>query len=152
MTVQEPSPDQSQRNQMSNDPSGFGAPDQDRKRMGAHVGPSEVVPSAPRSGVSSRPYSGGVSATGGSLIDKSVGAALVLTFFFGPFGLFYVTVKGAVIMILLSVVVALVTVGFGLFLLWPIVMVWAAVAASRMHQEFEIWKVQQLAGGGRAQV
>jgi len=46
-------------------------------------------------------------------VDKSVGAALVLTFFFGPLGLFYITVLGAVIMTVVAIIVAILTVGIG---------------------------------------
>jgi hypothetical protein len=80
-------------------------------------------------------------------IDKSVGAALVLTFFFGPLGLFYINVRDALIVLILAIVVGIVTLGFGLLLLWPITMVWAAVTASKRHQEFEAWKIAKLTGG-----
>jgi hypothetical protein len=85
--------------------------------------------------------------TPGSPIDKSVGAALVLTFFFGPLGLFYINVRGAVIAIIVSLIVGLLTLGFGLLFVWPITMVWAAVTASTKHQKFEEWKIGKLAGG-----
>ena len=80
-------------------------------------------------------------------IDKSVGAALVLTFFFGPLGLFYINVRDALIALVLSVIVGIITLGFGLLFLWPITMVWAAVTASKRHQDFEAWKIGKLAGG-----
>lgn len=83
----------------------------------------------------------------GPPIDKSVGAALVLTFFFGPFGLFYTSVRDAIIAIIVSIIVGLITIGFGLFLVWPVCMVWAAVTASKKHQEFEAWKIEKLSGG-----
>jgi hypothetical protein len=80
-------------------------------------------------------------------LDKSVGAALVLTFFFGPLGLFYITTVGAVVMTIVAIIVAIITVGFGLLLIWPITMVWSAVVASRQHQEFETWKIGRLTSG-----
>ncbi len=80
-------------------------------------------------------------------IDKSVGAALVLTFFFGPLGLFYITIAGAVVMTIVAIIVAIFTLGFGLLLIWPITMIWSAVVASRQHQEFEAWKIGRLTGG-----
>ncbi|MEP7162119.1 MAG: hypothetical protein ABI746_13630 [Dermatophilaceae bacterium] len=61
---------------------------------------------------------------------KSVGIALLLTFFFGPLGMLYSTVTGAVVMVLVNLLVGLLTYGFGLFLTWPICMIWAATAAS----------------------
>lgn len=93
------------------------------------------------------PMSSAAQPAAGPPIDKSIGAALVLTFFFGPLGLFYINVRDAVIAIIVSIVVALITLGFGLLLIWPISMVWAAVTASKRHQEFEAWKIEKLAGG-----
>ncbi len=68
---------------------------------------------------------------------KSVGLALMLTFLFGPFGMFYCTVSGAIVMILLwflSCIPAVLTLGFSMILtvplLWTIQLAWAAWAAS----------------------
>lgn len=80
--------------------------------------------------------------------DKSVGAAIVLTFLFGPFGMFYTSVAGAFMMIVTGFVVGLLTFGVGLFVIWPITMVWAAVSASGKHQAFEAWRVNALVVGG----
>ena len=66
---------------------------------------------------------------------KSVGVALVLTFFFGPFGMLYSTVSGALIMLAVLFVVGFVVFGLFWFLLWPLAwagsMVWGALAAAR---------------------
>jgi hypothetical protein len=77
-------------------------------------------------------------------VDKSVGAALVLTFFFGPIGMFYASIVGALVMIVLALAVGLLTFGFGLLVIWPATMIWAAVAAGHKHQEYEEWKITQL--------
>lgn len=61
---------------------------------------------------------------------KSVGVALLLTFFFGPFGMFYSTVLGGAVMLALDLVLGLVTFGLWFIVAWPIQMVWAAIAAS----------------------
>lgn len=76
--------------------------------------------------------------------DKSVGAALVLTFLFGPLGLLYATVAGGLVLTVIALVVGLFTVGFGLFVIWPISMIWAATTASRKHAAYEAWKLGQL--------
>ena len=55
--------------------------------------------------------------------------------------------RGAIIAIIVSIVVGLLTLGIGLLFVWPITMVWAAVTASKKHQEFEEWKIDKLAGG-----
>lgn len=65
---------------------------------------------------------------------KSVGLAIFLGAAFGPLGLLYSTIIGAVVMFLVNIFVGLVTFGFGLFLTWPICAVWAAVAAQAYNR------------------
>ena len=70
--------------------------------------------------------------------QKSAGVAFLLTFFFGPLGMFYSTVAGAVIMVLVSifgaVLVGLATFGLGapiwLLICWFVSMIWGCIAAS----------------------
>ena len=71
--------------------------------------------------------------------DRSVGAALVLTFFFGPLGLLYVSILGGLLMTVVWIVVAIFTLGFGLIALWPITMIWAAISASNRHSRHQAW-------------
>jgi len=61
---------------------------------------------------------------------KSIGIAILLTFLFGPLGMFYSTIAGGLVMLLVSIVVAAVTLGFGLIFTYPICIIWGAVAAS----------------------
>jgi len=61
---------------------------------------------------------------------KSVGLAILLTFLFGPLGMLYSTVSGALIMLVISTIVGIFTFGIGLLLTWPICIIWAAVAAN----------------------
>lgn len=78
--------------------------------------------------------------------EKNLAAAGILTFFFGPLGMLYSTVSGAVIMFLLNVVLGVVTFGLFLFVAWPIQLVWALVAAHqhnqrvRGHSAITAWK------------
>lgn len=65
---------------------------------------------------------------------KSVGLALVLSGLFGPLGMLYSTILGAVIMFLLNIVAIFITLGIGLILTWPIGIVWAGLAA-RSHNK-----------------
>jgi hypothetical protein len=64
-----------------------------------------------------------------------VGVALVLTFFFGPFGMLYSTVSGALVMLAVLFVVGFLVFGLFWFLLWPLAwagsMVWGALAAAQ---------------------
>ncbi len=64
------------------------------------------------------------------LNQKSMGVSFLLTFFFGPLGMFYSTVLGGVVMLVVSVFVFIVTIGLGTLLTWPICIIWAAIATS----------------------
>lgn len=64
---------------------------------------------------------------------KSVFVAAILALFFGPLGMFYSTVLGAVVMFFVNLIVGVLTAGFGLILTWPIGVAWAAVAATRKN-------------------
>jgi hypothetical protein len=61
---------------------------------------------------------------------KSAGLAAVLGFLFGPLGMLYSTILGAIVMFFVAVVVGIATFGLGLFVVWPVCAVWAALAAS----------------------
>lgn len=65
---------------------------------------------------------------------KSVGLAILLTFLFGPLGMFYSTIKGAVIMLIIEFIVAIATAGLGLFITWPIPIIWGAIAAKNYNK------------------
>ena len=64
---------------------------------------------------------------------KSTILALVLCLFFGPFGMLYSTVIGAVVMLALYVVVGLLTAGIGLAVLHPVAVIWGVWAAHRAN-------------------
>jgi len=66
---------------------------------------------------------------------KNVGISIILTILFGPLGMFYSTVLGAIVMIVISVIVAILTVGFGLILTWPVCVIWGALAASSHNKK-----------------
>ena len=66
---------------------------------------------------------------------KSVAISLILTFFFGALGMLYSTIWGAIIMIIVSILVATITLGMGLFLVWPICMIWGALAAASYNKK-----------------
>jgi hypothetical protein len=68
--------------------------------------------------------------------DKSVFLAVVLTFFFGPLGLFYASASGAVVLIVAAAVGVVPTLGYVLIFVWPASMVWGAIAASNRHNAF----------------
>lgn len=66
---------------------------------------------------------------------KNPGLAALLGCLFGPLGLLYSTTKGALIMFAVNIVVGLVTLGFGLFLTWPICGVWGYKAAKAENEK-----------------
>ena len=61
---------------------------------------------------------------------QSVGLAYLLTFLFGPLGMLYSTVVGALVMLVVSVGAASCTAGLGLIITWPICILWGCMAAS----------------------
>ena len=65
---------------------------------------------------------------------KSVVVSLLLTFFFGPFGMLYSTVVGAIVMLILYVALGIPTLGWALAGLHPIAMIWGAWAADRANR------------------
>ena len=66
---------------------------------------------------------------------KSMGISIMLTVLFGPLGMLYSTIWGGVIMLVISAVVGVVTLGFGLIITWPIGVIWAAVATSSYNKK-----------------
>ena len=68
-------------------------------------------------------------------VGKSTMVAVILSLFFGPLGMLYSTVLGGIIMLIISIVVGLFTLGFGLIFTWPICVIWAALAADRQNKK-----------------
>jgi len=68
-------------------------------------------------------------------VGKSVGVSLLLTFFFGPLGLLYSTVIGAIVMLFLYLIIGIITLGFGIIILHPIAMIWGAVSVSNYNKK-----------------
>jgi len=66
---------------------------------------------------------------------KSTMVAVILAFLFGPLGMMYATVSGGVIMLIISLVVGIVTLGFGLLFTWPVCVIWAALAADKQNKK-----------------
>lgn len=73
---------------------------------------------------------------------KGVGTSVLLAALFGPLGMFYSTILGAIIMLVISVPLALITVGFSLIITWPICLLWAGLAASSHNKKLISGKKQ----------
>lgn len=67
--------------------------------------------------------------------QKSTGVAFVLTFFFGPFGLFYSSVTGGLIMTLIGIPFSVLTLGVGYFFVWVGSIIWGCVAADSHNKK-----------------
>ncbi len=66
---------------------------------------------------------------------KSAGLAILLAVLFGPLGLLYSTIMGAAVMFIVNIIAAVVTMGFGLILTWPICGIWAFVAVNSYNKK-----------------
>jgi len=67
--------------------------------------------------------------------QKSVGVAFILAFFFGPLGLLYASVVGGIVMFFVGIVIAFITLGFGLVFVWIGCIIWAIVAANNANNK-----------------
>ena len=73
---------------------------------------------------------------------KSVGISIILTLIFGFIGMFYSTIKGAIIMTLLTIVLAIVIAAsnpvalFGFFpVMWLVSIIWGAMAVNSYNKK-----------------
>lgn len=96
--------------------------------------PAGYVQTAPAGGIQTGSSPGLPQQLGPQVIvvtaTKSVGIAIILTFLFGPLGMLYSTVGGAIIMFLVTVPIGVCSGGLGLLLTHPICILWGALAAS----------------------
>lgn len=77
--------------------------------------------------------------------QKSAGTGALLGFLFGPLGMLYSTITGAIVMFFVTGIVAFFTVGFGLILTQPICAIWAYVAINKKNKsEVQTISSQQL--------
>jgi hypothetical protein len=65
---------------------------------------------------------------------RSVRLAVVLGLVFGPLGMFYSTIPGAIVMLVLSLIIVPMTMGFGLIVTLPACALWAGLSA-RSHNK-----------------
>lgn len=67
--------------------------------------------------------------------EKSMLATVLLTIFFGPLGLFYATVSGGVIMLVITILVGVFTLGIGALFTFPICIIWGIVATNAYNNK-----------------
>ena len=66
---------------------------------------------------------------------KNVGISIILTILFGPIGMFYATVSGAIIMTLLTILLSAVSGGVLFFPCWLICIIWGALSVSTYNHD-----------------
>ena len=66
---------------------------------------------------------------------KSVGIAIILTIVFGPLGMFYSTIIGAIVMLVVTLIAVVITFGLGLLITWPVCIIWGALAANAHNKK-----------------
>ncbi|EKV30132.1 hypothetical protein C882_4532 [Caenispirillum salinarum AK4] len=68
---------------------------------------------------------------------KSMGMALLLTLLFGPLGMIYATILGAIIMLVVTLAVGTFTLGFGLLITWPVCLIWTAMSVAGRNKSID---------------
>lgn len=69
--------------------------------------------------------------------NKSMATAVILSLFFGPLGLLYTSVIGAIVMFLINIPVFFLTAGFGLILTNIICVIWAVISVNSHNAKSE---------------
>jgi len=69
--------------------------------------------------------------------EKSMVVALILTFLFGPLGLLYATVPGALILLVLTIVIGFFTLGIGFIVGWLASMIWAVISVNSNNSKIK---------------
>jgi hypothetical protein len=67
--------------------------------------------------------------------QKNGATAFLLAIFFGPLGMLYATVPGALVMLIVTPLVAIPTFGLGLLITQPICAIWAVVAVNSLNKK-----------------
>jgi predicted nucleic acid-binding Zn-ribbon protein len=74
---------------------------------------------------------------------KSMGFGLFLTLIFGPLGMLYSSILGAVIMFVISAVIGFLTLGLGLIVVWPICLAWTYAAIKKHNKSLIAGKIDE---------
>ncbi|CAC9444006.1 hypothetical protein [uncultured Gammaproteobacteria bacterium] len=70
-----------------------------------------------------------------NLPTKSLIVAILLVIFLGPIGLFYASVIGALIMLVMTAIIGFATFGFGLIIPYIICIIWAIIAVNSYNKK-----------------
>ncbi len=69
------------------------------------------------------------------LPTKSLIVAILLATTLGPIGLFYASVTGALVMLVITAIIGFLTFGYGLFVSYVICIIWAIIAVNSYNKE-----------------
>jgi uncharacterized protein DUF2510 len=76
---------------------------------------------------------------------KSVAGAVLLALFFGPIGMIYATVAGALVMLVVNLFMIFATFGIGLLVTVPLGALWAGISASSHNRQLGAMSSQAIA-------
>lgn len=79
---------------------------------------------------------------------KSQLVQFILTFLFGPLGLFYSSIAAALFWIVMAVIVGGSTVGVGLLVIWPLIMITGFFTVSGYNERLRILAGKEYLIGG----
>ncbi len=68
-------------------------------------------------------------------VKKSMFISILLTLLFGPLGMFYSTIKGAVVMLVITIAAAIFTLGYSVIITWLVCIIWGAVAVNKYNEK-----------------
>lgn len=71
------------------------------------------------------------------LEHKNMGMALLFTLIFGPLGLMYSSIFIGIVMLFVTIVVAYLTAGIGILILWPILLILTYFLISRHNNKVQ---------------
>jgi hypothetical protein len=67
--------------------------------------------------------------------QKNIGLGIILGLFFGPLGLTYSSLIGAGVMLVISLPIVFITLGFGLLFTLPACAIWAGIAVNSHNKK-----------------
>jgi hypothetical protein len=70
-----------------------------------------------------------------SVPQKSVPLAIVLTIIFGPLGLLYVSILGAIVMFVVTLIISFFIFGLGFLFTWPVCVIWAYLSVKKYNSQ-----------------
>lgn len=70
-----------------------------------------------------------------SVPQKSVPLAIILTIIFGPLGLLYSSILGAIVMLVVTLIISIFIFGSGFLFTWPVCVIWAYFSVKKHNSQ-----------------